>query len=382
VIRDAFAQLLAEPGVPNAPGPMRRDWVLVGIVVVAATVEIAVRTDLGWPPLGFVMAVLPAFLLPWRRTRPLGVVAVGFAAHGISELTTLFGPQKSSMLYVTAFLLLLPYALARWASGRHVAFGVVVILVPHVPQGPITRAKVLETIFGILFLLLPAELGAVVRYRTTARHRTLEQVKLRERELLARDLHDTVAHHVSAIIIQAQAGRAVAAADPGAAVRTLEVIEAEASRTLHEMRTMVGALRQGEAADLRPQQGVADIVRLAGGTGATPRVDVRLSGGLDDLPPSIGAAVYRLAQESITNAVRHARHATHIDVSVAGDADCVRLTVCDDGEPVSVAATSPGYGLVGMSERAKLLGGTLEAGPSPGRGWTITAVLPLRGVPA
>ena len=139
---------------------------------------------------------------------------------------------------------------------------------------------------------------------------------------------------------------------------------------------MVGVLREGEEPDLAPQRGVADLERLARGVGDRPRVEVELSGDLDDLRPSVEAAIYRIAQESITNAVRHARHATRIDVRVAGDDDCVRLTVRDDGDAGSAGRSSAGYGLVGMAERATLLGGTLEAGPSPDRGWTVNAVLP------
>jgi len=142
---------------------------------------------------------------------------------------------------------------------------------------------------------------------------------------------------------------------------------------------MVGALREGEEPDLAPQRGVADIERLAGTAGDSPRVDVELSGDLDDLRPSVGAAIYRLAQESITNAVRHARHATRIKVCVTGDDDSVRLTVADDGDAGSTGRSSSGYGLVGMTERATLLGGTLEAGPGTERGWTVDAVLPRAG---
>ena len=197
---------------------------------------------------------------------------------------------------------------------------------------------------------------------------------------MARELHDTVAHHVSAIAIQAQAGRTLAASQPNAAVDALEVIEEAASRTLAEMRTMVGVLRDGEEPDRAPQRGVADIARLARGAGDGPRVDVELSGDLDHLLPLVEAAVYRLAQESITNAVRHARNATRVSVIVVGDSDCVRLTVRDDGDASPFgASSSSGYGLVGMTERATLLGGTLEAGPSPDSGWTVNAVLPRNG---
>jgi len=139
---------------------------------------------------------------------------------------------------------------------------------------------------------------------------------------------------------------------------------------------MVGALRDREDADLAPQNGVADLERLAREVGVEPRVQVDLTGELDDLGPAVGAAIYRIAQESVTNALRHARNATSIDVQVRGDQDVVRLTVRDDGEHVAASSLSAGYGVVGMTERAALLGGTLAAGPAPDHGWEVDAVLP------
>ena len=181
------------------------------------------------------------------------------------------------------------------------------------------------------------------------------------------------------MVVRAQAGRVVAASDPEAAIDALRVIEEEGSRTLAEMRTMVGALRDREDADLAPQNGVADIERLARNVDDEPRVQVRLTGDLDELSPAVGAATYRIAQESVTNALRHARNATRIDVQVVGEEDAVRLTVRDDGDPVHASSVAAGYGVVGMTERAALLGGTLEAGPGPDHGWVVDAVLPREG---
>jgi signal transduction histidine kinase len=93
----------------------------------------------------------------------------------------------------------------------------------------------------------------------------------------------------------------------------------------------------------------------------------------------VATAAYRLVQESITNARRHARHATRIEVAVAADETAVRLRVSDDGDPAPRTNGSVGYGLVGMTERAGLLGGSCAAGPNPGRGWSVNAVLPLHG---
>ena len=113
-----------------------------------------------------------------------------------------------------------------------------------------------------------------------------------------------------------------------------------------------------------------------------PKVAVHVSGDIADLAPTVDAAIFRLAQESVTNALRHARHATLIEVSVVGDADGVRLEVKDDGEPTSAARADAGFGLVGMAERVALLDGTFEAGPRTGGGWSVTAVLPRTGGPA
>jgi signal transduction histidine kinase len=380
VLRETARSLWAEPRVPNAPARVWRDWVLVGVLVPVTIVESIIRTDLGVPPLALLLGLISVVSLLWRRTHPLVVVLAAFGAHALSEAVTLMGAEKSAMLFVSASVMILPYSLFRWGSGREAVTGLGVMLFGHIP----TRSSFVQTagqlLIAAVFFLLPAAVGTAVRYRATSKVREIDQVKLREREQLARELHDSVAHHVSAIIIQAQAGRAIAATNPGAAANVLEVIESEATRTLTEMRFMVGALRQSEVPDLLPQCGVADIARFARNTGALPHVNVQVQDGVEHVGPSIGSAMYRLAQEAVTNALRHARHATRINVSLTGDQDWVRLTVQDDGNPNPFGGTmSPGYGMVGMAERAKLLGGTFEAGPNPDRGWTMSATLPKNG---
>lgn len=376
---DAVRSMLAEPRAPQPPERVWRDWLLVAVLVPTALGEGLFRENVVWRPVALVLAVALVFTLLWRRTHPLAMVAIAFGAVTAASVASFWGADEPVGLYTMAFIVLLPYSLFRWGAGREAAIGLAIILAAGVVGTAVDYTGVVETVFGGLFLLFPAALGASVRYRATARLREREQVRLREREQLARELHDTVAHHISAIAIRAQAGRVVAASRPEAALDALDVIEEEASRTLAEMRGMVGVLRRGEEPDLAPQRGVGDIEKLARSVGDRPRVEVHRSGDLHDLGPSVEAAVYRIAQESITNAVRHARHATRVDVSVAADVDCVRLTVRDDGDTSSAGRSWAGYGLVGMAERAKLLGGTLDAGPSPDGGWTVTAVLP-RGI--
>lgn len=378
-MRDAVRSFLAEPRPPHPPPPRWRDWALVSAFVAAALLEAILRDDVAWPVLAAVVGAAAAIGLPWRRTRPVPVAAIAFGAIALGDAVAHVGTGAPIELYAEVSVLLLPYALFRWGSGAEAVIGAAIVLAA---LGLLTAigADLADLAVGPPVLALPAALGAALRYRASTRLREADQVRLRERVQLARELHDTVAHHVSAIAIRAQAGRTLAAARPEAAVEALEVIEEAASRTLGDLRALVGALRDAGDADLAPQRGVADIARLAHAAGDGPRVDVRLAGDLDDVRPLLGAAIYRIAQESITNALRHARQATRIDVRVTGERDCVRLTVRDDGEAVAPAAAgSPGYGLVGMRERSALLGGTLETGPDAGRGWTVTAVLPRSG---
>jgi signal transduction histidine kinase len=219
-------------------------------------------------------------------------------------------------------------------------------------------------------------LGVAARSQHDHRLRRLEQVKAEERVELARELHDTVAHHVSAIAIQAQAGRALAASSPASSVEALEVIEAEASRAQAEMRAMVRVLRNQESADYAPQSGVADLERLAGTSPAGPRIEVKLSGDLAALPAAVDAALFRIAREAVTNALRHARNASLVDVRVDGGPSSIRLRVHDDGDQGSGRAIGTGFGIVGMVERATLLGGDCSAGPDAERGWLVEATLP------
>ncbi|MFG1819294.1 sensor histidine kinase [Kribbella sp. NPDC049174] len=376
MLTNAVRALWAEPRAPNPPARVWRDWVLVAVLVPTAILEGVLREDLVWRPVAVVLAVGIVCALPWRRTHPLGVVAGAFGALVVADIGSLLTTGEPVGLSSMACVLLLPYSLVRWGSGREIGIGLVFILVALAMGLASDSTGLVESIFGSMILLFPATLGAAVRNWATSRMRELDQVRLREREQLARELHDTVAHHVSAIAIRAQAGRVVAAADPTAALDALAVIEEEASRTLAEMRIMVGGLRDNGSPVLVPQPGVADLEQLARSVGERPRVELQLSGDLDDLNSSIGTAVYRIAQESVTNAVRHARHATRIDVRVAGEADCIRLTVSDNGDAGSIVRNPSGYGLIGMSERATLLGGFLEAGPGPDRGWTVEATLP------
>jgi signal transduction histidine kinase len=331
-----------EPRPPDPPVRVWRDWALAVVVVALAVLEGVLRPDLPWRPLSMIITIGLVPTLLWRRTRPFLVVVIAFGVT--SAVPFLVGGDIS--MYTTAFLLILMYSLVRWGSGRESVVGLALVLAGAV--GSLVRnGTALSDVIGATAVMFSAvALGGTFRYRARARTRELDQVKLLEREQLARDLHDTVAHHVSAMAIRAQAGLATSASHPEAATEALRLIEAEASRTLAEMRGMVRVLRRNEPGDLAPGRRIEDLKKLASETRFGPSVEVEVSGDLDDLPPSVGAAIYRIAQESVTNARRHARRATRIEVRVVADDTSVRLRVRDDGETVPAwrCATRGGSG--------------------------------------
>ncbi|HRW19240.1 MAG TPA: histidine kinase [Dermatophilaceae bacterium] len=375
-----WRSLWREPRAAYPPPVGRVDRLLVAGFEAAALVEGIARPGMQrqpWITL-LAMAVIPALL--WRRRHPLRACLAGFGVAGLMSAIQLatrrddLGP--SAMLVVIVLL----YALLRWGSGREIAVGmpcVVAVVALGMAAG---AAGPPDVVGGALFLLLVVALAVVVRYRADLGHRRHREIRNEERLALARELHDTVAHHVSAIAVQAQAGRVVAGARPERAVEILAAVEAEATHTLAEMRAMVRVLRTDDAdAAYAPRFGVADLPALAR-TVRRPTVEVRLDDSVSAVPRQVDAALYRIAQEAITNAVRHARGASVVQIEVCRVGDTVRLRVLDDGTGPS-SSDVRGFGLTGMAERAQLLGGELSAGPSPQGGWLVQAVMPAGGAP-
>lgn len=351
---------------------------MLAALVVIALLEWAARPELPALSLLFGIALMPTVL--WRRTRPLQMVVIAFGATSAVTLAGIVIGSDLPALHTCAFMLLLPYALLRWEAGRKITLGLSIVLASASLSIFAKQTELGDIIGAFSVLLASMSLGAAARYRAYARTQMLEQVKLREREQLARDLHDTVAHHVSAIAIRAQAGLATTSTNRDSAVEALRVIEAEASRALSEMRAMVRLLRDASSAELAPTPGITDLHRLASMTTLGPEVDLVVCGSTDNLTPAVSAAVFRLAQESVTNARRHARRATRISVRVTIHDASVQLRVSDDGQLTPARPQAlVGYGLIGMRERAALLGGSCHAGPGPEWGWTVTVVLPLQG---
>jgi signal transduction histidine kinase len=387
MVRDSLRALWNEPRPAQPPVRVWRDWALLGVAVAASLIEAVLRPDrpafslpavTDWLPAALAVSIVLAVSTLWRRTHPLAAVAVAFGTLIVWDVARIVAATGATGLSSIAVVLVLPYALLRWGSGREAVIGLGIIMVWLGTTNVADPAELPDVIGGFGFFLFSAALGGSIRFHASSRLRDIEQAKLRQRHEFARDLHDTIGHHMSGIVIQAQAGQALAASGPDRSLATLRTIEQAATKALAEMRTIVGVLRVGAEPDLTPQPGLPDIERLARATD-TPAIEVHLSGLLDELPAAVSVALYRIAQESVTNARRHARNVTRIQIEVVGDAEQVRLTVRDDGAgPVANPSSSSGFGLIGMRERASLLGGTLRAGPGPDRGWVVQATLPTR----
>ncbi|WP_330285429.1 sensor histidine kinase [Streptomyces sp. NBC_00576] len=207
---------------------------------------------------------------------------------------------------------------------------------------------------------------------------TAQQVRRVERLDLARELHDIVAHHITGMLIQAQAAQIVAQRDPRNVSDSLVEIETSGFEAMAAMRRVVGLLRDtDDAAPASPgSEGLSTLVERFSRQG--PKVRLHTPDDDTEWPPEVTSTVYRIVQESLTNVLRHARHARSIDVTVGRDAEAVTVEVADDAPPNSARPHHRGgYGLIGMRERVETLGGSLSAGPRPGAGWSVRATLPV-----
>ncbi len=373
----AIRSLWRTPAVADPPSRVWRDWLLLAVIVASAVVEALVRPDMTWRLVGLAVCIVLALATLWRRTHPLAALLVVVGLATIAQLAANASGPPPFGPYTLAFTLVLAYALVRWASGRDIVIGLTAAVVLQAVRS-LQLGQVTDFAAGIVILMTAAALGVAVRSLASARQRQVVEYRLIEREQLARELHDTVAHHVSAIAIQAQAAQVVGAGNPEVVGDALRTIESEATRALAEMRTMVGALRDVSAPPVAPQRGVADLESLAHAGPDVPLVIVLVTGDARGLSPAVDAAVFRIAQESVTNALRHARGATRIEVAVVIDDARVSIGIVDDGEPAA-APQDPGFGLVGVAERVALLDGTFDAGPRSSGGWAVTAMLPRTG---
>jgi signal transduction histidine kinase len=331
-----------------------------------------------------------------RGRNPAWAAAIGLAIFGAAQLAARFGyvPGRPTIGAATLALLVLGGAVIRvlpvwqaaviWAAGVAVVVGEGITIAPGSAGGPrSTDAVVWGAALGTgLWLRLRdwRREAAICR-----REAAIETVRRDERLELARELHDATAHHITGIVIQAQAARIAARKHAETLDSALAGIESVGTDALTSMRQVIGLLRDtDDAGGLTPgPEQLTDLVDRFAGRG--PAVQLRLPDGPADptWPPEVTTTVYRVVSEALTNITRHAAGAREVTVTLAHDQQAITAEITDDAPP----AGSPrfphasGYGLVGMRERVESLGGTLSAGPAPGAGWSVLATLPAPGKP-
>lgn len=326
-------------------------------------------------------AVLRARNRSWAAVVGLGALAL---ATMIPEgLASNVGPVQAGRWIA---LLVLAAATARWAGPRRAAFigvvGAVVVAVGQSSHGTGSfKPSALDALASATLWAGALAVGAWLRSLDRRHDAALETVRRHERLELARELHDLVAHHVTGMVVQAQAASFANKDDPEPLLAALASIEVAGSETLTAIRRLVGLLRDPDdtAGVSTAPEPIDQLVERFGRHG--PAVDLRLPTDLtaNTWPREVATTVYRVVQEALTNVARHAPDARSVAVTVThDDPGCVGVEVTNDGPAPPHSARAPsGYGLVGMRERVEALGGQLHAGPLADTGWGVHASLPL-----
>lgn len=345
---------------------------VLALLIAIADVPEGIEPWQPWTALSAVVAV--AALVSREHTRPLGAVtalgALAAVAFG-AEVVDSPGQVPFGQFVVVALVL----ADVAYAGDRRTVAGVGVLgsATAVAVEGLADDRTVGDVVFLLSVWALAMATALAIRWRRQAEAAKAEQVRTAERERIARELHDVVAHHVSAIAMSAEGARAALDDDHADVDRSLAGIHDAASSALDEMRQIVRILRDDEP--LAVGTDLSDLVEFLGPDG-TPPVLVSVDDDLGRPGQAVTGAVFRIAREAVTNCRRHAVGATRIQVDVRCEGDELTMTITDDGSRSRPASGTTGFGLRGMGERAELIGGSCTSGPTPTGGWRVEARLP------
>lgn len=350
------------------------------------------RPDGAWPPLvlgPLAVAVLCVRGGPGIEARALGAALVS----GALTLGLALGPLRvSSWGLLESFALLALLTVTARTARLPAAYVLCVLLAAAVVAAPV-RVGVHSDTETFAFMLTVAAggalaLGGYLRSLDTRRALAVTATQEEERRRIARDLHDFVAHHVTGIVVQAQAARAIRESAPDQLDPLLAGIEQAGGETLDSMRRLVHVLRAEPGATTRPADLLTELAALVAaspGDAATLEVSARARAAA--LAPEVETSVHRVVQEALTNVTRHAPGATDVRVRIGTEAAGLVVEVANGPGAHGRATdrTPPGghggLGLIGLRERVAAVGGSLEAGPLPGGGWRVRAALPVLGLP-
>ncbi|GAB7182532.1 histidine kinase [Kitasatospora sp. Ki12] len=379
-------------GRPNWPAGLS-PYVPDSLLAVAAAgvaVWSVYHDETAWPWWVCVLAVATALPLPWRRSRPLTVLVLATVPSLVISVVAHSANPQVPLSGVIAF-----YTVAERSSdrARWSVLAVVVagnVLGTHSPNGAFFSlvTSVGTFVFGSL-VRAQRQLARVQaeRARETGERAASEAARAvaEERARIAREMHDILAHAVSLMVIQAEAGPVVVRNDPDRAIRAFDTIADAGRDAMVQLRRVLGVLKDPEAGrELAPQPRLAELADVAERVrGAGLRVELELPEERGGLAADVQAAAYRIVQEALTNTIKHAG-ADRVAIRVRRTGEVLEVVVSDNGRGVPPAADrtvvgwSGGRGLVGIRERAAACGGRAEAGPGPaGRGFLVSARLPL-----
>ena len=344
----------------------------VALLVGVADVPEGLRPWQPWTVVAVLVAVIA--LVVRQRSRPYGAALALAALVGVAVGAEVVGEPGHLSFGHFAIVALLVADVARHERLPVVAsVGAASLVTAVVTEGLADDRGPGDVVFVAMMWAFAASTALAVRWRSAATVTRDERVRAAERERIARELHDVVAHHVSAIAVTAEGARTLVDTDRAAVDRSLDAISTAAVTALGEMHDMVSILRDGKGS-AAPMRLDALVDALA--TDGPPSVSVTIGDPRVEPPSAVAAAVYRIAQEAVTNSLRHARDVAEVKVDVRfGEADLI-VTIVDDGHGTS-SRSGVGFGLDGMTERAEILGGTCTAGPQPSGGWRVDARIPM-----
>ena len=258
--------------------------------------------------------------------------------------------------------------------------GLIVLMAEAIGRASASGALVYSFMLLVAWSTI-AGVGGYLRFQQERRKEAVRSVRRAERLELARELHDLVAHHITGIVVQAQAARTVAQTKPEAVLPALDAIATAGGDALTSMRRMVTVLRADEAART-PGSTLADLRLLTERFSSEgPKVAFEIGSGIDDqtLPPEVLTTLHRVLQEALTNIRKHAQRSAWVEADLRRYDSTVVLRVLNHGADANprLARTGGGFGLVGMAERVEALGGRLTAGPTPEGAWQVIAEFPL-----
>ena len=377
-----FYRLLVD--LPKLVRPPWVDVALAAAFVVMTLAEALLSPAVTSPVEHAVVGSLAMALLAWRRVAPLAVAALVVTVNVLTNP----GGEFSTLLS----LVLVCFTIGSETLPPRSYAGLLLVLVPFVGVSIAHDLEPSDLAAALVFFVGPWIVGGLVRSRIERsdeavaraerleRERELETARAaaEERTRIARELHDIVSHSISVVTIQTQAVRRRLGPEHAAEAADLAAVEATAREALAEMRRLFGVLRaDGESVSLAPQPGLAELGRLVEKVGAGDlRVRLSIEGEPVDLPPGVDLAAYRIAQEGLTNAVRHSG-ATEADVRLRYRPTRLDIEVEDNGHGLRHNGRA-GHGLVGIRERVALYDGTMDLTGSPSGGLLLAASLPLR----